>query len=198
MDLYLIFVKVLLSFLIGAIPFAVVSMWGTGIDITKAGSRNPGFNNVLRMGYKGRALVTLAGDISKGYIALLLLSKPGDPSVLLWGLGLAAVVGHCWNPFLRFKGGKGVATTLGVLMFLDWKITLFCLPLYPLLRLFGRRLGWAQEGAISSMTTILVISTLVLALRGVAPGILALVACAIIVVRHSANIREILAKVTSD
>ena len=68
--------RILLSLLTGAVPFAVVAMWGTGIDITKAGSGNPGFNNVLREGFKGRAVFTLAGDVSKGFVALALLSDP--------------------------------------------------------------------------------------------------------------------------
>ena len=66
--------KLILSFLIGSIPFAKVAMLGTGIDITKVGSKNPGFNNVLRVSSKWRAAIALVGDISKGFIALWLLS----------------------------------------------------------------------------------------------------------------------------
>src|SRR5215468_7634831 len=124
--------KLIASFLIGAIPFAKLAMLGTGIDITKVGSKNPGFNNVLRVASKWRAAIALVGDISKGYLALLLLG----PS---WPIGIAAVMGHCWSPFLAFNGGKGVATTVGVLLFLEPKMTLVYLPLYPLLRFFGRK-----------------------------------------------------------
>ena len=67
--------KSLLSFLIGSIPFAKVAMLGTGIDITKVGSKNPGFNNVLRVSSKWRAAIALAGDISKGFLALLFLTS---------------------------------------------------------------------------------------------------------------------------
>src|SRR5216117_3054004 len=135
--------KVLAAFLIGSIPFAKIAMLGTGIDITKVGSRNPGFNNVRRVSSKWRAAIALIGDISKGYLALLLLGQG-------WLVGIASVTGHCWSPFLGFNGGKGVATTVGVLLFLEPKITVVCLPLYPLLRFFGRKMGWQQEGAISS------------------------------------------------
>src|SRR5262245_5425280 len=115
-------------------------MIGTGIDITKAGSKNPGFNNVLRVSKKmWSAAFALAGDISKGYIALLILSPvPGGPA-LLWVLGIGAVTGHCWSLFCRFNGGKGVATTVGVLLFLEPRITIACLPLYPILRIYGRK-----------------------------------------------------------
>src|SRR5207302_6331038 len=90
--------------------------------------------------------------------------------VLLWALGIAAIVGHCWSPFLGGNGGKGVATMMGVLLFLDWPITLACLPLYPLLRWFGRRMGWKQEGAISSMATTFVLATMVFVFRGAESG----------------------------
>ena len=111
------------SYLIGAIPFAVVAMWGTGIDITKAGSRNPGFNNVWRVSNFRRSMVSLAGDLSKGGFAVFLLSSPADADWFRWALGLAAVAGHCWTPFLRFNGGKGVATMAGALLYLEPPIT---------------------------------------------------------------------------
>jgi acyl phosphate:glycerol-3-phosphate acyltransferase len=192
--------RILASFVLGSIPFAKVAMIGTGIDITKAGSKNPGFNNVLRVcreaGIASKNLrggFALIGDIGKGFLALTLFSRGLTSPALLWLTGIAAVVGHCWSPFLGWNGGKGVATTVGVLVFLEWRITLACLPLYPLLRFFGRRMGWKQEGAISSMTTMFVISTLVFVLRGFEAGVFAYIIWIIIVIRHAPNIREILA-----
>jgi glycerol-3-phosphate acyltransferase PlsY len=180
--------KLIASFLIGAIPFAKLAMLGTGIDITKAGSGNPGFNNVLRVTRNWRrAAIALVGDISKGYLALLILGRS-------WPLGVASVAGHCWSPFLGFNGGKGVATTVGVLLFLEPKITLVCVPLYPLLRFFGRKMGWKQEGAISSLSTMLVVSTAVFVLRGAESGIFAYILFVIVVVRHAPNLREIASK----
>ena len=186
--------KIFLSFLIGAIPFAKVAMLGTGIDITRAGSKNPGFNNVLRVTKNWwRAGVALVGDISKGYIALLLLGR-GEPSpMILWLIGIAAVVGHCWSPFLKFNGGKGVATTVGALLYLQPRITLACLPLYLILRFLGRKMRWRQEGAIASLSTMFVISTVVLGLIGTQPGIFAYLMFVIVLVRHTPNLREILA-----
>ncbi|MBI4466347.1 MAG: glycerol-3-phosphate acyltransferase [Acidobacteria bacterium] len=185
-------VRLLLSFLIGSIPFAVVAMWGTGIDITKVGSRNPGFNNVLRVASKGRALVALVGDMSKGYLALVALSRPADSPAVLWSFGLAAVLGHCFTPWLRFRGGKGVATTTGVLFFLDWKLAFAGGLLYPLFRVIGRRLGWAQEGAIASLIMLGAVTALILALRGTASGLFALGALTVVVLRHTANLRDVL------
>src|SRR5688572_22879541 len=157
--------RILACFAIGSIPFAKVAMLGTGIDITKVGSRNPGFNNVLRVSTKPRAAVALLGDITKGLVAVLLLGT-GESLTVQWVMGIAAVMGHCWSPFCGWNGGKGVATTVGVLVVLEFWITVACLPLYVLGRWVGRRKGWKQEGAISSLTTMLVISTLVYLFRG--------------------------------
>ena len=179
------------SFLIGAIPFAKVAMIGTGIDITKVGSKNPGFNNVRRVVGWPRAAIPLIGDILKGFVAVQLFSPFAPEPSLRWAIGIAAIMGHCWSPFLAWNGGKGVATMVGVLLALDWKITLPCLALYPSLRWFGRKMRWKQEGAISSMTTMFVISTLVFIFRGPGAGIAAYVMLAIVVLRHAPNIREI-------
>lgn len=177
--------------MIGAIPFAVISMWGTGIDITHAGSGNPGFNNVLRVSTRWRAAIALMGDLTKGAFAVFLLSTEGDPQWVLWSIALAAVAGHCWTPFLGFNGGKGVATMVGALLYLEFVVTLVCLPIYPILRVLGRRMGWVQEGAISSMTTMTVIAIAILNSNGLEVGLFALAALAIIVLRHSPNIRQL-------
>src|SRR5947208_945384 len=80
--------KILAGFLIGAIPFAKLAMLGTGIDITKTGSKNPGFNNVLRVTKNWRrAGVALIGDVSKGYAALLLLSRGEISASAMWFIG---------------------------------------------------------------------------------------------------------------
>src|SRR4029453_15662922 len=135
--------KVLACFVIGSIPFAKVAMLGTGIDITKVGSKNPGFNNVLRVSTKPRAAIALIGDITKGLFAVLLLSG-GMPTHIRWMMGVAAVLGHCFSPFCGWNGGKGVATTVGVLLVLSPKYTLICLPLYVIGRWFVRRVGGQQ------------------------------------------------------
>ena len=185
--------KFLLAFLIGAIPFAKVAMLGTGIDITKVGSKNPGFRNVSRVASWWRAAICLIGDLGKGLFAVWLLGH-GEASVLAcWGIGIAAVMGHCWSPFLGFNGGKGVATTFGVLLILQPYVTLICLPLYPILRVIGSKLKLKQEGAIASLTTAAAISAFVLVLRGPEPGALAAVMLVIVLIRHAANLRELCA-----
>jgi glycerol-3-phosphate acyltransferase PlsY len=190
----IVVLKVLAAFLIGAIPFAKVAMLGTGIDITKVGSKNPGFRNVSRVASWWRAAICLVGDLGKGYFALLLLGR-GASQTGLWAMGIAAVMGHCWSPFLGFNGGKGVATTFGVLLFLQPYITLLCLPLYPILRFAGSKLRFKQEGAIASLSTATAISAVVLIFRGPEAGILSIAMLAIILIRHTPNLREIIAAV---
>jgi acyl phosphate:glycerol-3-phosphate acyltransferase len=185
--------KFLLAFLIGSIPFAKVAMLGTGIDITKVGSRNPGFRNVSRVASSWRAAICLIGDLGKGLFAVWLLGH-GETSVLAcWGIGIAAVMGHCWSPFLGFNGGKGVATTFGVLLILQPYVTLICLPLYPILRVIGSKLKLKQEGAIASLTTAAAISAFVLIMKGVEPGVLAAIMLVIVLIRHAPNLRELCA-----
>src|SRR5712692_6757431 len=130
-DLPMVLVGLLVCFLIGSIPFAVVAMLGSGIDIRRVGSGNPGFNNVLRVN-KERAVLALIGDMGKGFLAVWLALHVGhqsDRMNLGWLCGFAAVLGHCYSPFLKFHGGKGVATSSGVILVLypGWAvIALLC------------------------------------------------------------------------
>ena len=108
-----------LGYFLGAIPIGIFAGRAfSGIDPRKAGSRNIGFTNVLRVAGKAAGIVTLIGDMGKGalaiYLARVLIGPAADDSVL--AAGAAAILGHMFPVFLRFKGGKGVATALGVLL----------------------------------------------------------------------------------
>ncbi|MGV3653553.1 MAG: glycerol-3-phosphate 1-O-acyltransferase PlsY [Noviherbaspirillum sp.] len=112
------------AYLIGSISFAVVVSRAMGLaDPRSYGSKNPGATNVLRSGNKKAAIATLAGDCLKGWLAVWLAQRFG-PQVGVGEAGialvaLAAFLGHLWPVFFRFKGGKGVATALGVLLGLN-------------------------------------------------------------------------------
>lgn len=98
------------------------------IDIRKYGSGNAGTTNVIRvMGWKA-GIVTFIGDLLKGILAVVIckLLFPDYPSAGLYA-GLAAVIGHNWPVFLAFKGGKGIATTVGILLAFDYKIGFICI-----------------------------------------------------------------------
>jgi glycerol-3-phosphate acyltransferase PlsY len=110
-----IIVSLLVGYLLGSIPFGLVvtKLAGAG-DIRSIGSGNIGATNVLRTGRKGLALATLVGDMLKGTAAVALMTKiAGEDAALTAGLG--AVLGHVFPVWLRFNGGKGVATYIGVL-----------------------------------------------------------------------------------
>ena len=147
----LIPVRLLICFLAGSIPFAVLAMMGTGIDIRRAGSGNPGFNNVLRFS-KWRALLTLIGDMGKGMLPVWLSMRSGDSVIMGWLYGFAVVVGHCYSPWLKFKGGKGIATSGGVMLVLYPRWAAAAIALFAVVRVTGSRLKWKEAGAIGSLS----------------------------------------------
>lgn len=109
-------VVTLLAYLLGSLPFAVIVSKLYGLeDPRKHGSGNPGATNVLRTGKKSAALLTLLGDSLKGWLAIWLAGRFGGDTLVVALAGVAAFVGHIYPVFLRFQGGKGVATALGVL-----------------------------------------------------------------------------------
>lgn len=113
----------LFGYLLGSIPFGLLITRFAGLgDIRKIGSGNIGSTNVLRTGNKGLAALTLALDILKGTVAVLVGGLYGPDIAILAGLG--AFLGHLFPIWLRFKGGKGVATFLGVLLGLCWPMAL--------------------------------------------------------------------------
>ena len=115
---------ILLSYLLGSIPFAVVVSRLMGLrDPRSFGSGNPGATNVLRSGSKKAAILTLLGDAAKGWLAVMVAAyasrRFGIPVEVVATCAVAAFLGHVYSFFLGFKGGKGVATGLGVLLALQ-------------------------------------------------------------------------------
>ncbi len=118
-------ILVLVAYLLGSLSSAIIVCRLAGLpDPRSDGSGNPGATNVLRLGGKKPAIVTLAGDMLKGLLPVLLGHALGLAPVLLALVGLAAFLGHLYPVFFRFQGGKGVATALGVLLGLDWVVGL--------------------------------------------------------------------------
>jgi glycerol-3-phosphate acyltransferase PlsY len=116
--------SIVVAYLLGSVPFAVVSSRLFGLaDPRSYGSKNPGATNVLRSGNKGAAAVTLLGDVLKGWLAVYLAEKFGAgygfAQAFTGLIALAVFFGHLYPIFLKFKGGKGVATAAGVLLALD-------------------------------------------------------------------------------
>ncbi|CAM3997821.1 glycerol-3-phosphate 1-O-acyltransferase PlsY [Bordetella muralis] len=130
-----------LAYLIGSIPFAVVVSKLMGLqDPRSYGSKNPGATNVLRTGNKAAAALTLLGDAAKGWFALWLAQTlaPGLPWTIYALIALAVFLGHLYPVFLGFKGGKGVATALGILLAIHPGLALATAATWVIIAVFTR------------------------------------------------------------
>ena len=124
----------LVAYLIGSISFSIIiSKKMAGFDVREKGSGNAGATNMLRSVGKKAAALTLLGDALKGVVAIIFalvvgnFAKETDMELLKYIAGILVVVGHTFPIFFGFKGGKGVATSLGVILMLNWKCGLLCL-----------------------------------------------------------------------
>lgn len=123
-----------IAYLLGSISFSIIiSKKMAGFDVRDKGSKNAGSTNVLRTVGKKAAIITLICDCLKGVIAILIAFISGkiwtnlDSALLVQLAGIFVVLGHTFPIFFKFKGGKGVATSLGVLLLTNWQIGLICL-----------------------------------------------------------------------
>ena len=113
------------GYLLGSIPFGLIFGWLAGAgDVRSIGSGNIGATNVLRTGRKWAAAATLLFDAAKGAVAVLVAAEYGGPPLAVFA-GAGAFLGHVFPIWLRFHGGKGMATFLGVALALDWRVGLF-------------------------------------------------------------------------
>ncbi|MCX7156342.1 MAG: glycerol-3-phosphate 1-O-acyltransferase PlsY [Rhodocyclales bacterium] len=182
-------VSAVLGYLLGSVPFAVIVSRAFRLaDPRSFGSGNPGATNVLRSGNKLAALLTLIGDAAKGWLAMFIAARVGADGTAIAVTGLAAFLGHVFPFTLGFRGGKGVATALGVLLGFSAALA-------------GITAGiWLAVVAItrySSLAALVAAATapfLTWWLLGKA-DITAVVAlmCAVLIYRHKSNIRKLLA-----
>ena len=180
---------VLIAYLLGAIPYGYLLVkWTTGADVRTAGSGNIGATNVLRTSGRAAGVVTLLLDIAKGYLAVWIAGRltGGDP-IWMSAAALAAMAGHAYPVFLRFQGGKAVASFIGAFLCLTPLATVCALLV------FTGVVAWSRQISLGSVTAA---ATFPLAVWIVQhpqhPVFLAAVlAGAFIVYRHRANIRRI-------
>jgi acyl phosphate:glycerol-3-phosphate acyltransferase len=174
-----------LGYLLGSIPFGLLLTRAAGLgDIRKVGSGNIGATNVLRTGRKSLAAATLLLDALKGFAAVVICAVFGPMAAIAAALG--AVIGHMFPVWLSFKGGKGVATTLGVMWGLSWPVGAITCAAWLLLAAVFR---YSSLAALFSIVVGAIVSWFVLDWR-VAAAISLLVP--LVWIRHHENIDRLL------
>ena len=190
----------IVAYLIGSISFSVIiSKKMAGFDVREKGSGNAGATNMLRSVGKKAAILTLLGDALKGVVAILFaiivgaIAKSTDKSLLVQIAGILVVVGHTFPIFFGFKGGKGVATSLGVLLMTNWKIGLICLVFALVLMAVTRMVSLGSIGAaVLFPVLVLFIHTNFTISEGSSYFIYSIILAAIVIFNHRANIQRIL------
>lgn len=144
----------IVAYLLGSVNFSVIiSKKIAGFDVREKGSGNAGSTNVLRTVGKKAAVLTLICDILKGIVAILIgviigkIFKNIDRELITQIAGIAVVLGHTFPIFFKFKGGKGVATSLGVLLMSNWQIGLICLVFALVLMILTKMVSLGSCGA---------------------------------------------------
>ena len=195
-------VVAILAYLLGSISFSVIiSKRMAGFDVREKGSGNAGSTNVLRTVGKKAAIITLICDILKGVVAILIALLAGriiqglDNALLVQIAGVFVILGHTFPVFFRFKGGKGIATSLGVLLIINWQIGLICLVFALILMILTRRVS------IGSIATAILFPVLVLFINQnyiVAEStnwsylIFSIIVALFVIFNHRSNIKRIL------
>jgi acyl phosphate:glycerol-3-phosphate acyltransferase len=187
MNLLLLLVFVVLGYLVGTIPTGyLISRW-RGVDIRRVGSGNIGATNVLRAVGPVAALVVLVVDPLKGVLAVALPSQLGMDPWIVAATAFATVAGNTFNVMLRFRGGKGVATTFGVFLVIDATVALLAILLFAITLWIARYVSLASVVAVSS-------GPLLLLARGEAPPsrmLLAFAVALLILWSHRDNIARL-------
>ena len=182
-----LFLWTAIGYLLGSIPFGLVIARALGLgDLRKIGSGNIGATNVLRTGNKPAALATLLLDSGKGAIAVLLARWLAGPEAALLA-GAAAFLGHLFPVWLGFKGGKGVATFLGTVLALDWRLGLAACAIWLVTALLLR------ISSLSALVAAALTPFLAIWLDGARMAAVTAFMAVLIFLRHRANIARIIA-----
>ena len=191
-------IMALIAYVIGSINFSVIiSKKVAGFDVREKGSGNAGTTNMLRSVGKKAAVITLLCDILKGVVSIGIaliagnIVKNVDKAVLVQIAGILVVVGHTFPIFFEFKGGKGVATSLGVIMMINWKIGLICLVFALVLMALTRMVSVGSIGA----AILYPVLTIFIQTNYIEPGnyiIFGIAVGLLVVFNHRKNLKRIL------
>lgn len=178
-------IAILVGYVLGGIPFGVLLARRAGVYVQQAGSGNTGATNVARTAGRGLGFLTLGLDVSKGVLAVGLGAALGGPR-LAAGAGGAAILGHVLSPFLRFRGGKGVATAAGVFGALS------PLALTIAVALFSVGFALSRVVSIGSLMAALALPVATWGLRQPTEVVgIAVAVCLLVWVRHIGNLRRL-------
>lgn len=190
----------IIAYAIGSINFSVlISRKMAGFDVREKGSGNAGTTNMLRSVGKKAAIITLLCDILKGIVAIGIaliagnIVKNVDKAVLVQIAGILVVIGHTFPIFFEFKGGKGVATSLGVIMMINWKIGLICLVFALAIMAFSKMVSMGSVGAaiLFPVLTLFIDTNFIVEASGMKYFIFSVILAAIVIFNHRANIKRI-------
>ena len=190
----------IIAYAIGSINFSVlISKKMAGFDVREKGSGNAGTTNMLRSVGKKAAVITLLCDILKGVVSIGIaliagnIVKNVDKAVLVQIAGILVVVGHTFPIFFEFKGGKGVATSLGVIMMINWKIGLICLVFALVIMAFSRMVSMGSVGAaiLFPVLTLFINTNFIVEASGMKYFIFSVILAVIVIFNHRANIKRI-------
>lgn len=190
----------IIAYAIGSINFSVIiSRKMAGFDVREKGSGNAGTTNILRTVGKRAAIVTLICDILKGVVAILIawivgkIAKNADAVLLVQIAGLLVVIGHAFPIFFEFRGGKGVATSLGVLLTMNWKIGLICLIFAVVIIAVTRMVSMGSIGAaiLFPILTLFIKEHYIVEATGFKYFVFGILLALLVIFQHRENIKRI-------
>lgn len=182
-----IFFLLLLSYISGSVPYGLLLARLAGLgDVRQVGSGNIGATNVLRTGNKGVAAATLLLDFLKGLAPVLVAHYFFANSIITFASGLCAILGHIFPIWLRFKGGKGVATALGVYAGLHIPLALITIGIWLLMAKIGR------ISSLSALVSFLVSPFIALFIYDFETGLFCLIVAVVILFTHRENLKRIM------
>jgi glycerol-3-phosphate acyltransferase PlsY len=181
-------IVMIFSYLLGSIPSGYIVGALAGVDIRKAGSGNIGATNVARVIGKKRGLLTLIADIGKGFIPVFVASQIGFSHTTVAFVAILAFLGHLYPVFLKFQGGKGVATALGALLALAPMATVILMVIFALVAVSSRLVSLSS--IVAALAAPITLWSLSYSPPIIAMGVFFAV---MIIVRHRDNIRRLVA-----
>lgn len=190
----------IVAYIIGSINFSVIiSKKIAGFDVRDKGSGNAGTTNMLRTVGKKAAAITLLCDILKGVVAVLIaviagkITKNIDEALLVQIAGILVILGHTFPIFFEFRGGKGIATAIGVILLINWQIGLICLVFGLVLIALSKMVSVGSIGAaiLYPVLTVFINNHFIVGGSGIKYFVFSLIIAAIVIFNHRENLKRI-------